>query len=218
MIRTIGHSTLSEAEFVARCRHAGIESVIDIRSHPTSKWPHFNRESMIGPDSWLAKAGLRYLWVPDLAGWSEEDASDPVAVDWANRTGVDLSAYTRGFFPKDHISKKLVHSAGPMWNSRGMLDFAYYTALPKFQIAARLIGTERDDSNWMPKPGLMCTEFVWWKCHRAMVADYLTWIGVPVQHVLPSPTMHQNVLGNRFDRYPEQVRATWGARAVRGAA
>lgn len=37
---------------------------------------------------------------------------------------------------------------------------------------------------------LMCSEAVWWRCHRAMIADYLKIRGYPVIHLL-SPTKHE---------------------------
>ena len=30
----------------------------------------------------------------------------------------------------------------------------------------------------------MCAESLWWRCHRSLVADYLTSIGVVVHHIL----------------------------------
>jgi len=30
----------------------------------------------------------------------------------------------------------------------------------------------------------MCSEAVWWRCHRSMVSDYLKWKGWNVQHIL----------------------------------
>lgn len=30
----------------------------------------------------------------------------------------------------------------------------------------------------------MCSEAVWWRCHRALVADYLKSVGVTVYHIM----------------------------------
>lgn len=30
----------------------------------------------------------------------------------------------------------------------------------------------------------MCSEAVWWRCHRSLVADYLKWKGWDVQHIM----------------------------------
>lgn len=37
---------------------------------------------------------------------------------------------------------------------------------------------------------LMCSEVLWWRCHRALIADYLKSRGYSVLHLL-SPTNHQ---------------------------
>ena len=66
VIRTLGHGTLAPEEFVALCRAAGIETVVDVRRHPGSRrHPHFGREAMEG---WLAAAGVGYSWLPALGG------------------------------------------------------------------------------------------------------------------------------------------------------
>jgi uncharacterized protein (DUF488 family) len=31
---------------------------------------------------------------------------------------------------------------------------------------------------------IMCSEAVWWRCHRRIIADYLILAGVPVFHIV----------------------------------
>src|SRR5262249_48053445 len=31
---------------------------------------------------------------------------------------------------------------------------------------------------------IMCSEAVWWRCHRSMIADYLKTAGVTVEHIM----------------------------------
>lgn len=239
MIRTIGHSTHEPEEFIARCRHGGVRTVVDIRSHPTSKWEWFRREAMdpaLNPDSWLAKAGLHYAWVPQLGGWTAQHMSQTLKVqpatymplpygtpsgaytlkevklvDWARDRGVDIAAYSRGYFPKGRIAADIEQAAaGPSWSNQGLYDYAWFTALPEFQTAIEWLIRESQPGYSLVRPGLMCAEFLWWKCHRSMVADYLVWQGAHVEHLQPRMTDHARALGNRLDRYPEPVRATWG--------
>lgn len=56
-----------------------------------------------------------------------------------------------------------------------------------------------------PNCALMCSEAVWWRCHRGMIADWLTAHGVPVLH-LPEGELHADVIGDRLDRYRVQER------------
>lgn len=239
MIRTIGHSTHEPEEFIARCKHGGVRTVVDIRSHPTSKWEWFRREAMdpqLNPESWLAKAGLRYVWVPQLGGWTAQHMNQTLAVrpstgmplpfgtpsgaytlqetklaDWATAKGVDIAAYSRGYFPKGRIAAALEQAtAGPSWSNQGLYDYAWFTALPEFQQAIEWLMRESQPGYSLSRPALMCAEFLWWKCHRSMVADYLVWQGAHVEHLQPRMTDHARALGNRLDRYPAAVRETWG--------
>ena len=34
------------------------------------------------------------------------------------------------------------------------------------------------------RTAIMCSEAVWWRCHRRIIADYLLHAGVPVQHIV----------------------------------
>lgn len=240
MIKTIGHSTHEPDEFVGRCRHGGVRTVVDIRSHPTSKWEWFRREVMdpeLNPDSWLAKAGLRYMWLPQLGGWTSRHLSEQIAVqpstgmplpqgapsgaftmkkvnvkDWATAHGVDVDAYARGYFPKGRIGSEVADRTEgiPHWSNQGLYDYAWYTALPEFRSAAETLIRESQPGYSLQRPALMCAEFLWWKCHRSMVADYLHWRGAKVQHLQPKLTGHGDVIGNRLQRYPIQVRRVWG--------
>ncbi len=34
------------------------------------------------------------------------------------------------------------------------------------------------------RTAVMCAEILWWRCHRRMIADVLTWLGADVVHIL----------------------------------
>ena len=36
----------------------------------------------------------------------------------------------------------------------------------------------------------MCAEALWWRCHRALISDYLTAGGIEVRHIGHSLTIH----------------------------
>lgn len=42
------------------------------------------------------------------------------------------------------------------------------------------------------RTAVMCSEAVWWRCHRAMIADYLKSIGVQVIHILGSNKIQEH--------------------------
>lgn len=65
-LHTVGHGTLAEEQFARLLNDAGIELVVDIRSHPGSRrHPHFGRWAM---EQWLPEHGLAYAWEPALGG------------------------------------------------------------------------------------------------------------------------------------------------------
>ena len=47
-------------------------------------------------------------------------------------------------------------------------------------------GVERllDLSNKLGPTAIMCAEAVWWRCHRALISDYLKTRGVEVEHIV----------------------------------
>ncbi len=55
-----------------------------------------------------------------------------------------------------------------------------------------------------PDTALMCSEALWWRCHRRLISDVLVLeFGRPVRHVLPSGRLVQHIpsAGARRDRY-----------------
>ena len=60
-IFTIGHSNHRFTRFAELLNGAGIETVVDVRSQPVSRWvPHFNRTAL---ESALAALGIGYVFL-----------------------------------------------------------------------------------------------------------------------------------------------------------
>ena len=102
MIYSIGHSTLSQSDFLKLIEPVDI--VLDIRSHPGSKWPWFAKEQM---REWLPTAGKEYGWLPGLGGWMEGFGW---AIQQMAQHGVDVSVYMQSKFPKQRIAKSWPHA------------------------------------------------------------------------------------------------------------
>jgi uncharacterized protein (DUF488 family) len=79
-VLTVGHGTLPAEDFAALLTGAGVELVVDVRSHPGSRrHPHFGSEVMA---AWLPAAGVDYAWEPRLGGRRRRTAgSAHVALD-----------------------------------------------------------------------------------------------------------------------------------------
>jgi uncharacterized protein (DUF488 family) len=96
------------------------------------------------------------------------------------------------------------------WSSEGFWNYAWYTTTEEFAAAIdELIeaGAHRDVA-------IMCAEGLWWRCHRSIVADYLSFMGHDVVHLQPQRVRHQDVIGDRLERYDAAVLEVWRRRAA----
>jgi uncharacterized protein (DUF488 family) len=65
-VYTIGHSTRTQADFIALLRHYGVATLVDVRKMPRSRNnPQFNREELATA---LPRAGIAYAHLPRLGG------------------------------------------------------------------------------------------------------------------------------------------------------
>src|SRR5215471_15370902 len=126
-IWTVGHSTLTIEDFLARLHSFEIKLLADVRSFPGSRrYPHFNKEHLA---SALAAAEIRYGHFPELGG------RRPARPDSPNIA----------------------------WRNESFRGYADYMETPEFRGGVeRLLGTiERQ------RVAMMCSEAVWWRCHRS---------------------------------------------------
>ncbi len=63
------------------------------------------------------------------------------------------------------------------WRNASFRGYADYMQTPAFRRAI-------DELLTFDAPiAVMCAEAVWWRCHRSLIADYLTAMGIVVQHI-----------------------------------
>jgi len=77
-------------------------------------------------------------------------------------------------------SKSVPPELNGFWTNQSFHNYADYALSETFQAGlTRLfeLGRER-------RCAIMCSEAVWWRCHRRIVADYLLNAGVPVFHLM----------------------------------
>jgi len=71
-------------------------------------------------------------------------------------------------------------SPNTVWRNPSFQGYADYMETPEFdQALQRLLAAARRFPT-----AVMCAEAVWWRCHRALIADTLTAQGVVVRHIL----------------------------------
>lgn len=72
------------------------------------------------------------------------------------------------------------NSINNRWNNDSFRGYADYMETPDFENAAN----ELQELARKQLTAYMCSEAVWWRCHRAMVSDYLKAKGWKVLHIM----------------------------------
>jgi len=66
------------------------------------------------------------------------------------------------------------------WRNASFRGYADYMETQPFRDGVgQLLGIARERAT-----AIMCAESLWWRCHRALIADYLTAHGVAVVHIV----------------------------------
>ena len=76
--------------------------------------------------------------------------------------------------------KSLVHSKNSAWKNVAFRGYADYMETDEFKKAIE----ELKGIACKYQVAIMCSEAVWWRCHRSMIADYLKAEGWKVLHII----------------------------------
>nr|WP_237728312.1 DUF488 domain-containing protein [Cellulomonas sp. APG4] len=186
---TFGHGTASRDELLDVLRGAGVEAVVDVRRFPGSRrHPHVARDELA---RWLPEAGLAYRWEPRLGGRRSrpKEGEGP-----ANETGEPANP-------------------DPWWRVAAFAAYAAHTRTDEFRAATAelLEGVARQRTT------VLCSESLWWRCHRRLVADVAVLLhGVPVHHLghdggltehVPAAGARVAADGVRYDRVEDVDRS-----------
>ena len=160
-IWTIGHSTRTLEEMILLLTTHHIQHLVDVRSIPRSRLhPQFNKEAFAKS---LAKVPIRYTHLLSLGGYKR-------ATKATNTTKIEVSSPNMG-------------SINTGWQRAPFRHYADYALTEPFKKGLyELIEFAKE----MPT-AIMCSEAVWWRCHRRIITDYLLVQGVKVLHIM-SPT------------------------------
>ncbi|WP_375778398.1 DUF488 family protein [Bradyrhizobium sp. ma5] len=71
-------------------------------------------------------------------------------------------------------------SANGFWSNESFHNYADYALSPQFHASLQHL---RDEGHRL-RCAIMCSEAVWWRCHRRIVADYLMASGETVVHIM----------------------------------
>jgi len=73
-------------------------------------------------------------------------------------------------------------SQNTAWRNESFRGYADYMETPEFHAGIeRLLAVARGK-----RTAIMCSEALWWRCHRALISDYLKAAGITVEHIVDS--------------------------------
>ena len=79
-------------------------------------------------------------------------------------------------------------SRNTAWKNASFRGYADYMETPDFAAALERLMSEAAQQ----RTAIMCAEAVWWRCHRALIADALKARGVDVLHILDGPKVAEH--------------------------
>jgi uncharacterized protein (DUF488 family) len=80
-------------------------------------------------------------------------------------------------------------SRNTAWRNASFRGYADYMETEEFRTGIqRLVDLARDAG----PIAIMCAEAVWWRCHRALISDYLKVRGIEVLHILDANKIEQH--------------------------
>lgn len=156
---TYGHGTETADRTIGLLRGAGVSSLVDIRTAPGSRRnPQFARAAL---EEWLPAAGIAYRWEKRLGGFRRPSPDNPDVV-WR----------------EDMFRGYAEHMRSP--------DFL--AAIDAVLTEAELAEAELAEAEAEPETHrvtVMCSESLWWRCHRRLVADFAAVArGIEVRHLM----------------------------------
>jgi uncharacterized protein (DUF488 family) len=78
------------------------------------------------------------------------------------------------------LRKSNPHSVNDAWRSPAFRAYADYMETPDFKNAV----DELISDALQMRTAFMCSEAVWWRCHRSLISDYLKLEGWEVMHIM----------------------------------
>lgn len=181
---TLGHGTLPAEEFSALVRRAGVSAVVDVRSFPGSRHnPQFKRDAMA---QWLAEKGLAYTWEPRLGGRRRGLGAQSRHIglrheafrayaDW-----METDEFATGLADTLALAARTAEQANA---GQGVADQekAEHAATDPEPTDQSISGAQSPAG----RTALMCSESVWWRCHRRLITDHLVLVEqIQVRHLM----------------------------------
>lgn len=98
-----------------------------------------------------------------------------------------------------HKSETVPVETNGYWTHQSFHNYADYALTNVFQVGLEsLIGMGREE-----RCAVMCSEAVWWRCHRRIITDYLLTRGEMVLHILGAEHVEAAKLTERARAHPD---------------
>jgi uncharacterized protein (DUF488 family) len=175
MLLTFGHGTATAERMAGLLHGAAVAAVVDVRTAPGSRrHPHVARAEL---ERWLPEAGIGYRWDKRLGGFRRPRPDSP-DVAWREDMFRGYAGYMRTAEFVAAVDELLAQAGAEEGRARG------------------------DGGREPPVPGtggrgttVMCAESLWWRCHRRLIADFVTVArGVPVRHLMHDGRLEEHRL------------------------
>jgi uncharacterized protein (DUF488 family) len=138
---TVGHGALAAEELTALLVGAGVELLVDVRRFPGSRAHPHLARDQL--EQWLPAGGVDYRWEERLGGRRRL----PAGSDGDGGGDGDVE--------------------DGWWQVAQFRAYAAHTRTPEFAAALADVLTEARQRG----VAVMCSESVWWRCHRRLIAD-----------------------------------------------
>ncbi|MEV8338754.1 DUF488 domain-containing protein [Leucobacter sp. NPDC077196] len=107
--------------------------------------------------------------------WFNEDQLAPAL----RESGIDFHR-AAGLTGRRRVSKDVPFDVNAWWKNRSFHNYADHALSEEFTLSLAEV-LQRSRSHRL---AVMCSEAVWWRCHRRIIADHLLARGEDVRHIL----------------------------------
>ena len=187
-IWTVGHSTRDIGTFISLLEENGIKLVADVRMFPGSKrYPQFNRDALAES---LKEHRIRYEHFPELGGRRKPKKDSPNTT-WRNEgfrgyaDYMETEEFREGITRLVNLAEEKQPSSSPSPNREKESPLFLSRWERRTQSASE--GKEEawgEDRGEGIRIAIMCAEALWWRCHRALISDFLKARGLEVTHIV----------------------------------
>ena len=183
---TLGHGTAEQQTIVDLLQGADVRHLVDVRRFPGSRrHPHVSSDALA---RWLPDAGVAYRWEPRLGGrrrLAVGTASEGERVTGEAERATSEVGTVEADRPRD-----------TWWQVEAFRAYAAHTRTAEFAAALAQVLDEAARVRTV----VLCSETVWWRCHRRLIADVATLLhGRAVLHLAHDGrlTPHTSAAGAR---------------------